>query len=126
VSPSAQLTADDVENIQESISSGNTAALEGYLTNPVHIAFAASDLTGNVTPVEAIGDLDFLADATGWDWAVDAATIATWRESAFYGNWFPDGSIVGHAASGQVISFVVSGDTVSAIYVAGSADLLLE
>jgi hypothetical protein len=119
-----QLSASDIENIQESISSGNTAALEGYLTNPIHIAFAASDLNDTVTPVQAIGDLDFLADATGWSWSVDATTLASWRASANYGTWFPDGAIIGHAASGQVISFVVAGTVVTAIYVAASTDLL--
>jgi hypothetical protein len=118
------LSASDVENIQESISSGNTAALEGYLTNPVHIAFARSGLVENTDPFTAIGYLDQLAGSSGWDWSVDAPSLAIWRASAFTGTWFPEGAIIGKAATGQVISFVVLGDHITDIYVALNASLL--
>ena len=124
--PAPSLSASDIQNIQESISSGNTAALVGYLSNPVHVAAAASDLIEDVSPDVAVEDIGFITSGTGWSWNVPASTIATWRASAYYGTWFPDGAIIGLASSGQVVSFVVTGDHITTIYVAGDVSVLTD
>ena len=124
--PTPSLSPSDIQNIQESISSGNTAALVGYLSNPVHIAAANSDLIDDVTPDVAAQDLEFITTGTGWNWNVDATTLATWRSSAAFGSWLPEGAIIGHAATGQVVSFVVTGDRISSIYIAGDASAFTE
>ena len=113
------------ENIEAAINTMNTAALEGYMTNPVTVVLAASEYGGPVTPMQAVTDMNYLSGATDpWDWDFDAATLTTY-ENGFYGQYFPDGAVVGKSANNYVVSFTIDADgKISTIFMTSSADLL--
>jgi Tfp pilus assembly protein PilV len=99
------VTADLKANIADAISSGNTAALEGYMDSTVNVIVAASEGVGPRTPSEAIADLAYLeGGADPWDFNVDAGTIATW-DAGFYTDYFDDNTYAGRAANGMVVVF---------------------
>jgi len=116
-------TEDDLLNISESISSGNTAALEQYLAPSVLFTVAASEVSEQRTPVEVIGDLVYLESATGWSFPIDDATIEGYR-SGDYATFIPDNAYGGVAASGQVIIFGFEGTSIVSIFISADEDLL--
>jgi hypothetical protein len=125
VAPS--LDAADLENIADSINSGNTAALEGYLTDPIVVIYAASECCGPLTPLDAITSLDYLTNATGpWTFPTPEGTIDTYR-AGFYAQYFPAGAYVGTASGSDpfVISFTIVDDKITTIFVSAGASLLL-
>jgi len=113
------------ENIEAAINTMNTAALEGYMTDPVTVVLAASEKGGPVTPTQAVADLAYLSGATTpWDWDLSADTLTTYK-NGFYGQYFADNTVVGQSANGYVVSFTINADNeISTIFMAGSADLL--
>jgi hypothetical protein len=114
---------DDLLNISESISSGNTAALEQYLAPSVLVTVAASEFSETRTPVEAIGDLAYLDSATGWTFPIDEATIEGYR-GGDYAAFIPDDAYGGLASSGQVIIFGFEGASIVSIFISADEDLL--
>lgn len=115
--------------VSAALNTQNTAVFSegGYFTNPIHIAAAASDLSGDVTPDQAVDDMAFMfdeSDTAAWDLALPASTLAAYRAGP-YGSWFPVGAIVARHDDGKVFSFVGHGQTITAMYMAGSEDLLL-
>ncbi len=119
------LTGDDYDNIEAAISSGNTAALEGYLANPNTFIIAASECCGPQTPIETIAGLDYLLSATGpWARATDSL-IADYR-TGFYADYFPDGAFV--LLSSDTDPFVVSvqttDDKITGIFISSGETLL--
>jgi hypothetical protein len=122
----AGLSDADYENIAASISSGNTAALEGYLSEPVNFIIAASECCGPVTRVEAINGLDYVSGATGpWTYPIGEPTLASYR-AGFYVDYFPAGVFVMQSADADpyVVAFAIDGSTVTGVFVAGGATLL--
>jgi hypothetical protein len=123
---SDQKTADDVnENIAASISSGNTAALEGYMAAKVRVIIAASEGVGDRTPTQAISDLKYLDDATDpWNFDLPAATLNAYSTGE-YAQYFPLGAVVGKSADDMVVSFTFDalGD-INGIFMAVKAELL--
>lgn len=115
-----------IENIVASIKSGNTAALEGYMTNPVTVVFAASEKGGPETPAEAVADLDYISSAVApWDFELSEATLASY-EAGSYGQYFGANTVVGQSADDYVISFKINNNNkIETIFVSASADLLL-
>ena len=120
------LSDDDYANIAESISSGNTAALEGYLSGSVNFIIAASECCGPVTPIEAISNLDYLASATGpWSYPVPEMVVDGYREG-FYVDYFPADAFV-MASSGEdpfIVSFDIDGDHIVGIFISAGESLL--
>ena len=114
---------EDLLNIAESISSGNTAALEQYLAPSVLFTIAASEFSETRTPVEAIGDLAYLESATGWAFPIDDATIDGYR-GGDYATFIPDDAYGGVAASGQVIIFGFEGESIVSIFISADEALL--
>jgi hypothetical protein len=108
--PCAEIAPDatTVENIQLSITSGNTAALEGYMASSVNVILAASEAYGAQTPTQAISDISqFISDdINSWDYnfTLPAATLNTYKASG-YAQYFATTSIVGKATNEKVISF---------------------
>jgi hypothetical protein len=120
------LTQSDYDNIAAAVSSGNTAALEGYLARSVNFIIAASECCGPLTPLEAIGELEYLNFATGpWTYPVSAASIAEYR-THFYGQYFPDGSFVMASSDDDpfVISFQFTGEKISGIFISAGESFL--
>ena len=121
------LGASDYENIADSINSGNTAALEGYLTDPTNVIYAASECCGPLAPFDAITSLDYLTNATGpWTFPTPEGTIDTYR-AGFYAPYFPAGAYVGQSSDSDpfVISFTIVDDKITGIFVSSFASLLL-
>jgi hypothetical protein len=119
------LSDEDYENLRASIESGNTAALEQYLTNPVNFIIAASECCGPLTPLEAISGLDYISAAVGpWSPTPDAE-LAQFR-AGFYVDYFPEGAYVIQSSDADpyVVSFSITGEQVTGMFVAGGASLL--
>jgi hypothetical protein len=126
VTPS--LSDDDLTNIAESISSGNTAALEGYLSDDPHVIIAASECCMGETVVEALNDLAYVNNATGpWTFPTDPADVAAFQ-SGFYAQYFPDGAYVGNSSDDDpfIVSFTIEGDQITTIFVSAGSSLLTE
>ena len=120
------LDDNDYANIAESISSGNTAAIEGYLANPVNFIIAGSECCDPLSPIDAIGGLDYAAGATGpWTYPVAEATVDGYR-SGFYGGYFPEGAFVmlSSDADPYVVSFDIEGEKIVGIFIAAGESLL--
>ncbi|NCU29509.1 hypothetical protein EOM60_02770 [Candidatus Saccharibacteria bacterium] len=115
-----------IENIIASITSKNTAALEGYMTNPVSVILAASEGMGNRTPAQAISDISgFISDADGWDFNLPQSTIDAYR-GGFYVSYFPENSVIGKSNNEKVISFSFNCDaSISTVFLSPGSDLLL-
>ncbi len=108
--PCAEIAPDElvIENIQLSITSGNTAALEGYMASSVNVILAASEAYGAQTPTQAISDISqFISDdINSWDYifTLPAATLNTYKTGG-YAQYFTNTSIIGKASNDKVISF---------------------
>lgn len=113
------------ENIKDAIKSGNTAALEGYMSSSVNVILAASEAYGAQTPTQAIKDLEYLDDATDpWDFDLPAATLDSYQ-AGDYKQYFPATALVGKSADDFVISFQFdSSAKISGIFMTSNADLL--
>lgn len=119
-------TASALDNIKASITSGNTAALEGYMAPSVKVIIAASEGIGDRTPAQAVGDVAYLnpGGTNTWDFALPAATITNYQAGS-YKQYFTSGALVGKAADGHVVSFQFDcKGKISGIFMAASADLL--
>ena len=115
----------DYANLHDSIASGNTAALEQYLTNPLTFIIAASECCGAVTPIEAISGLDYLSGATA-PWSETSAAVLEQYRAGFYVDYFPEGAYVIESSDADpyVVSFTITGEKVTGIFIAGGASLL--
>lgn len=119
------LSADDLDNLEAAVNTGNTAAIEGYLSNPNTFIIAASECCGPQTPIETIGGLDYLQSATGpWTRATDAQ-VASYL-GGFYVDYFPDGAFVLRSSDSDpfVISFQITGTQVTGIFISAGESLL--
>lgn len=124
------LSADDIQNLQDIISSGNTQPLLGYLANPVTAVIAGSEFGGSHTPQEATDAVtDFLntpdLPTVTWNFALDATTLAAYR-AGFYGQYVPEGAIIGLASDGRVVSLIPSGTQIGTVFLAAQAEQLTE
>ncbi len=120
----ANLTPQQVSNVQASIESMNTAALEQLLADTVEVTFAASEKGGNVTKTQAIADLDYLQSATmPWNWSINQATLNAYKNGD-YKVYLADDDIFGVAANKYFVSFRVDCGKIDQIFVAASTDLL--
>ena len=117
---------DTLDNVEQSITSGNTAALEGYLADKVLVIIAASEGVGVRTPAQAVSDVtDYIKDAKDpWNFSLPNATITEYS-TGDYAQYFPSGALVGESDDSMVISFTFnsSGD-VSVIFLAADSSLL--
>lgn len=99
--------ATTIENIEASITSGNTAALEGYMAATVQDVYAASDTIPAGTAAASVNDItSFVSDQiTGvWSFPVSVSSLATYRAGS-YGKYFPTIAVVGGSTRHRVISF---------------------
>lgn len=113
------------ESLAASISSGNTAALEGYLTDPVLVTIAATEFQESLAPAEAVPAVDYVIDLTAtWDFALPAATLDLYRAGS-YSQYVPADALVGLSSAGAVIAFTMTGTEASAIFLCIDEGLLL-
>jgi hypothetical protein len=118
------IPADMLANIHDAVSSGNSAALEGYLAPSVHVTYAASEAEGDVTnPTIVLDDLAAVTSPTAtWDWTLPAATIDNYRNnpgsSGAYVDDFPEGAVVGRSSEARVVSIVVADGLITRVFIA--------
>jgi hypothetical protein len=113
-------------NIVDAVSSGNTAALEGYFAPTVHVTYAASEDEGDVSDHGLL--VMNISNATSptavWDFDLPASVIAAYRDSpgsaGAYIDDFPEGAIVGRSSEDKVISFVVADGLITRFLIANS------
>lgn len=121
-------TAAVISNIEASITSGNTAALEGYMASSVNVIFAASDGLSARTPAQAVSDVTgfISSNASSWDYDFSQpASILSSYGKGSYGKYFPGSAVVGKATNKQVISFSFDCNAkISTVFMASSEDLL--
>ncbi|MFZ1683715.1 MAG: hypothetical protein WAU88_06240 [Candidatus Zixiibacteriota bacterium] len=122
---SAVPTAAVKENVIASITSDNTAALEGYMASSVHVVYAASEGVFDHTPAQAVADLNYLSSAVDpWDFELSAATLADYA-TGDYKDYFESNSIVGKSSDGMVVVFNFNdAGKVNAVFMCVSSDLL--
>lgn len=103
-----QPNAAAISNIEASITSGNTQALEGYMASSVKVILAATEAYGTQTPTQAVSDVtNFITtDSSSWDYdfSLPASTLSSYS-SGGYGEYFPSTALVGKASNSKVISF---------------------
>lgn len=117
-----------VENIKASITSGNTAALEGYMASGVNVILAASEASGVQAPAQAISRVsDFISsDINSWDYdfSLPSTTTNTYKQGS-YSQYFTDSSLVGKATNEKLISFSFNClGKIDTVFLANDANLL--
>ena len=113
-------------NVKDSISSGNTAALEGYMATKVLVILAASEGIGTRSASQAVSDItSYLKEATNpWDFDLADAALNSYSQGD-YSQYFPSGSLVGQSKNDYVISFSFNNaGKISVVFMSVSADLL--
>lgn len=114
--PAPVFGADARADLRDAITSGNTAAIEGYLADPVTLIIMSSECCGELRPAAAVAELPYVTSAPGpWNFSLPAATIAGWRTNTYYGRLFTGDEVVGRAADGTIVSFGIVGDRVTTI-----------
>jgi len=126
IAPSATV----IESIKASITSGNTAALEGYMAASVNTILAATEAYGPQTPAQSVSSIStFITDdINSWDYdfALSAAIISSYG-SGGYEQYFPSDAIVGKSTDGKVISFAFDCDSkIDSVFMAASDELLAQ
>ncbi len=120
-------SASNLDNIKASITSGNTAALEGYMAIKVTVIVAASESIGVQTPTQAVTDItSFIGDptTTTWDFAL-ASSVTSGYAKSFYKTYFPSNAVVGKSSTKKVISFSFDCEgKISTVFEAANEDLL--
>jgi hypothetical protein len=121
-------TATVISNIEASITSGNTAALEGYMASSVNVILAASEGLGARTPTQAVSDITgfISSDTTSWDYdfSLPAATLSSYGAGS-YSQYFPSGAVTGKATNKQVIAFSFDCNAkISTVFMATNEDLV--
>lgn len=117
-----------LDNIKASITSANTAALEGYMATSVNVILAASEAYGPQTPAQAIADISsFLGDdnaAWDYDFSLPAATIDSYQNGD-YDEYFTDISVIGKNGQNKVISFSFNCEAkIGTVFMSSSEDIL--
>lgn len=124
----AGLTDDDYLTLSESISSGNTAALESYIGDEFTVIIAASECCMDMSLVDSLNALAYVNDATGpWTFPTDPAEVGAFQ-SGSYSQYFPEGAFVGNSSGEDpfIVSFTIVGDKITTIFMAAGASLLVE
>jgi len=119
--PSAALK----KNTSDAITSGNTAALEGYMAGSVNVVIAGSEKTGAETAAKAVSDLSYLNSGTApWNFSLSTATLNSYAKGS-YKQYFGANTIVGQSANGYTVSFGVNGNgKIDTVFMSASTDQL--
>lgn len=121
---SAEVSQEQIDNMIDAVGSGNYAALEDYLANPVKVIIAASEGLGDRTPMQALTDLKYLDDSGTWNFDLPAATLAAYR-AGDYKQYFPTKAIIGKSSEGKVVAFGFNSEAkINLIFLAANEDLL--
>lgn len=108
-SPSANISPALLENIKASVVSKNTAALEGYMIEPVHVIIEATECCGMLTKVKAIKEMDYLNTAS-LPWNFDDNNPIALQLKQKNPTAFPEGIIIGTSANRLLVAFTLNQD----------------
>jgi hypothetical protein len=124
--PTGAAHGSDMEaDLADAIASGNTAPIEGYLTEPTRVVIAASEADMQYSAVDAVLALDYVQPGVGtWDFDLEPAVVDGYATSEYYGDFFPDDAVVGRSDSGAVVSFVPNGALIGTIFMAIDESLI--
>ena len=112
-------------NLADAMSSGNTAPIEDYLTEPTRVVIAASEADMQYSAVDAVLALDYVQPGVGtWDFELPEAVIDGYQASEYYADFFPDDAIVGRSDAGAVVSFLPNGALIGTIFMAIDESLI--
>lgn len=116
-----------VDNIKASITSGNTAALEGYMVSSVNVVYAASEGLDAQTPAQAVSDVtSFIGNTTQvvWSFDVSASLLSSYGQGS-YSKYFPGTALVAKSSTSKVLSFGFDcNGKISTVFFAASESLL--
>lgn len=121
-SPSDQ----DLANIKAAVESGNYAAIQQLLSDPVTVILAASEGLGERTPAQAVGDLAYLDDGEDpWNFSLTTAILDGYKDGD-YAKYFPQSAMVGKSKNGYVVSFSFdeTSGKISTIFMTNSEEVL--
>lgn len=95
-----------IDSIKASITSGNTAALLGYMATNVNVVDATSGSVIAGTATQAVSSVtDFITGATKpWNFELTSAVLNTYK-AGDYVKYFPSTAVVGQSANNKIISF---------------------
>lgn len=97
-----------ISNVEASITSGNTAALEGYMATSVNVVTAGSSPSSAKTPTQAVTSItSFISpDTASWnyDFSLPASTLSSYGKGS-YSKYFPSNAVVGKTTNKKVLSF---------------------
>lgn len=94
-------------HFQESLQSGNTAALEQRFAETVDVTYAATECCGPMSAVDAVNALSYVQPGTeaAWAFSLGEAELEQFSAGA-YGAFFPVSALVGASSDGYYASFV--------------------
>lgn len=121
-----QPSASVVESIKAAITSGNTAALEGYMAPSVNVIYAASDGLGQRTAANAVSDVtSFISNPdAAWSFDVSASVLSSYGQGS-YKQYFPGTALVAQATDTRLLSiaFDCDGKIATLLLVANESSL---
>lgn len=123
-SPSATLSPALLENIKASISSKNTAALEGYMTDTVIVTIEATECCGVLTKVNTIKEMDYLNSAV-LPWNFDDNNPVALQLKQKNPAAFPEGIIIGTSSDRKLVTFTLNPEKTKIIKVYMAIDYKL-
>lgn len=104
------ISASKIENIKASITSKNTAALEGYMADTVCFVIAASDGIGDISAANAIKNLtNYIENTNGWKFTPTTLELNSYK-AGNYADFFVDGAIIGKSSDDNVLLFSFNDD----------------
>jgi hypothetical protein len=111
-------------DVQSSIQSGNTAALQPRFADQVRIVSSDGE-DDTVAAADAAAATDAVESDTSvtWTWSLPAATLARLRTTPF-AQFFPSDGIVGESSAGEIIAFTVVGDRITTVLMSESESAL--
>lgn len=127
---SATVTQGLKDTIRDAIQSDNTAALEGYMADSLLVIIAASEFGATRTPTQAVADLNYIQDSSGWNFALPAATIASYLTGSYGSgspgtNYFDATTYFGKASDNKLVAFNFDDCAkIDQVFLSASADLL--
>jgi hypothetical protein len=122
---SKEVTQAQIDNIIASVGSGNYAAIQQYLADPVKVVIAASEFSKDLTSVKALVELKYLDSAKDpWNFELPEATLTTYKNGD-YKTYFVGETVVGKSTDGKVVAFGFNDEAkIDTIFMAASADIL--
>ena len=115
-----------VDSIKASITSGNTAALGGYMANSVNVVLTDTGSVVSSTSTQAVSSItDFVTSTSSpWNFALSSSVLGKYSAGGF-GKYFPSIAVVGLSANNKVISFDFDCQgKINAVLLSASTDLL--